>query len=84
MLESTGRIAYFSMEIALRSDIPTYSGGLGIVPGDTLRSAADASMPTVAITLLYRKGYFDQHLDLVGNQSEVAHRCDRSSAYGLA
>ena len=64
------RAAYFSMEIALRADIPTYAGGLGILAGDTLRSAADAGLPMAGVTLLHRKGYFEQHLDAWGNQSE--------------
>ena len=53
-------IAYFSMEIGLNQDIPTYSGGLGILAGDTIKSAADLSIPMVAVTLLYHKGYFNQ------------------------
>lgn len=64
------RISYFSMEIALEPDIPTYSGGLGILAGDTLRSAADLGVPLVALTLAYRKGYFRQILDQAGNQFE--------------
>jgi len=64
------RIAYFSMEIALEPDIPTYSGGLGILAGDTLRSAADLGLPLAAVTLVYRKGYFRQVLDPAGNQFE--------------
>lgn len=64
------RIAYFSMEIALEPDIPTYSGGLGILAGDTLRSAADLGLPLAAVTLAYRKGYFRQVLDSAGNQFE--------------
>jgi starch phosphorylase len=63
-------IAYFSMEIALEPDLPTYSGGLGILAGDTLRSAADLGAPMVAVTLAYRKGYFKQSLDAAGRQSE--------------
>ncbi len=63
-------IAYFSMEIALASEIPTYSGGLGVLAGDTLRSAADMGLPMVAMTLLYRKGYFRQQLDAHGHQTE--------------
>lgn len=63
-------IAYFSMEIALEPRIPTYSGGLGVLAGDTLRAAADAGLPLVAVTLIHRKGYFDQELDEEGNQSE--------------
>ncbi|MGB6525097.1 MAG: alpha-glucan family phosphorylase, partial [Candidatus Acidiferrales bacterium] len=65
------RAAYFSMEIALRADIPTYAGGLGILAGDTLRSAADAGLPIAGVTLLDRKGYFEQHLDEHGNQTET-------------
>lgn len=66
----SGNIAYFSMEIALDPSIPTYSGGLGILAGDTLRSAADAELPMVAVTLVYRKGYFRQRLDEHGSQTE--------------
>ncbi|MBA3722971.1 MAG: alpha-glucan family phosphorylase [Parachlamydiaceae bacterium] len=64
-------IAYFSMEIALEEGIPTYSGGLGILAGDMLRSAADLKIPLCAITLLYRKGYFYQKLNSQGVQSEM-------------
>jgi starch phosphorylase len=64
------RVAYFSMEIALDPSIPTYSGGLGVLAGDTLRSAADLGVPIAAVTLLYRKGYFHQLLDDRGNQFE--------------
>ncbi|MGQ0713939.1 MAG: alpha-glucan family phosphorylase [Gemmatimonadaceae bacterium] len=66
----TPRIAYFSMEIALEQALPTYSGGLGVLAGDTLRSAADLSLPVVGVTLAHRRGYFRQHLDAHGNQSE--------------
>ena len=51
------------MEIAIHPSMPTYSGGLGVLAGDTLRSAADLGVPLVAFTLLHRKGYFQQHLD---------------------
>ena len=64
------RIAYFSMEVGLDSAMPTYSGGLGVLAGDTLRSAADLKVPMVAVSLLARKGYFRQSLDAEGNQSE--------------
>ena len=64
------RVAYFSMEIGLRPGIPTYSGGLGVLAGDTIRSAADLSVPMVAITLLHRKGYFFQRIDRNGWQTE--------------
>ncbi|MBX6330379.1 MAG: alpha-glucan family phosphorylase [Gemmatimonadaceae bacterium] len=63
-------IAYFSMEICLEQEIFTYSGGLGVLAGDTLRSAADLGVPMVGVTLLHRKGYFRQHLDANGQQSE--------------
>jgi starch phosphorylase len=63
-------VAYFSMEICLEQAIPTYSGGLGVLAGDTLRSMADLGVPVVAVTLLHRKGYFQQHLDASGGQSE--------------
>ena len=64
------QIAYFSMEIALSKQLPTYSGGLGMLAGDTLRSAADTGAPMVAISLVHRHGYFQQHLDEHGQQSE--------------
>ncbi len=66
-----GIVAYFSMEIAVRPEFPTYSGGLGVLAGDTLRSAADMGLPLAAVTLVDRKGYFRQHLDLsTGAQTE--------------
>lgn len=63
-------IAYFSMEIALSPKLPTYSGGLGMLAGDTLRSAADTGAPMVAVSLVHRRGYFRQHLDDTGQQTE--------------
>lgn len=63
-------IAYFSLEIGLEGSIPTYSGGLGILAGDTIKAAADVGLPVLAVTLLYREGYFLQDLDAQGNQSE--------------
>lgn len=63
-------VAYFSMEIALSPDIPTYSGGLGVLAGDTIRSAADLNVPMVAVSLLHRKGYFYQTIDESGQQKE--------------
>lgn len=65
------RVAYFSMEIALRNEIPTYSGGLGVLAGDTLRSAADLDLPFVAVTLASRGGYFRQEIDGDGRQVEL-------------
>jgi glycogen phosphorylase len=69
-IEAVPEIAYFSMEIAVHPSMPTFSGGLGVLAGDMLRSAADLELPMVAVTLLYRKGYFRQRLDKQGNQSE--------------
>src|SRR5690606_13492167 len=63
-------IAYFSMEIGLDEALPTYSGGLGLLAGDTIRSAADGDVPMVAVTLVHRKGYFRQRLDAQGVQTE--------------
>src|SRR5579859_3616193 len=65
-------IAYFSMEIALENAMPSYSGGLGVLAGDTVRAAADLRLPMVAVSLLYRKGYFTQVLSDDGTQSEEA------------
>lgn len=64
------RVAYFSMEIALRNEISTYAGGLGILAGDTVRSAADLELPLVAVSLVSRAGYFRQAIDAQGRQSE--------------
>jgi starch phosphorylase len=75
----SNKIAYFSMEIALDPSIPTYGGGLGILAGDMLRSAADLELPMVAVTLAHRKGYFRQHLDLEGNQTEEPDPWDPST-----
>jgi glycogen phosphorylase len=63
-------VAYFSMEVGIESGMPTYSGGLGVLAGDTLRAAADMGLEIAGITLLNRKGYFFQHLDSEGNQTE--------------
>ena len=65
------RVAYFSMEIALESSIPTYSGGLGVLAGDSLRAAADLRLPLVGVTLVHREGYFRQKLDAAGRQTEI-------------
>ncbi|MGB8029115.1 MAG: alpha-glucan family phosphorylase [Terracidiphilus sp.] len=69
-IPQSGLVAYFCMEIAIRPEMPTYSGGLGVLAGDTLRSAADLGIPLAAFTLLHRKGYFQQHLDANGTQTE--------------
>lgn len=63
------KIAYFSMEIGLMKEMPTYSGGLGVLAGDTLKSSADLGLPLVAVTLISRKGYLRQALDIQGLQT---------------
>src|ERR1019366_6855170 len=63
-------VAYFSMEIAIIDEIPTFSGGLGVLAGDYLRSMADLEMPLVALTLMYRGGFFRQEIDADGHQLE--------------
>jgi starch phosphorylase len=70
------KIAYFSMEIGVRSDMPTYSGGLGVLAGDTIKSASDLNLPVVAVTLLTKKGYFRQELDVYGRQTELPDEFD--------
>lgn len=70
------KIAYFSMEIGVRSDMSTYSGGLGVLAGDTIKSAADLKLPVVAVTLLTKKGYFRQELDIYGRQTELPDEFD--------
>src|ERR1035437_2740695 len=70
LMQTERMVGYFSMEIALEAGLPTYSGGLGALAGDTIRSAADLKVPMVAVTLLHRKGYFYQRLDASGWQTE--------------
>src|SRR5207237_8266588 len=69
-METNSTIAYFSMEIGLEVGMPTYSGGLGVLAGDTIRAAAGLKIPMVAVTLLHRQGYFYQRLDARGWQHE--------------
>jgi glycogen phosphorylase len=71
-------VAYFSMEVALRPEVPTYAGGLGILAGDTLRAAADLSLPMVAVSLVSRLGYFRQTIDAAGRQVESPEPWDPS------
>ena len=78
-LPDAGQVAYFSMEIAIEPSMPTYSGGLGVLAGDTLRSAADLGVPLAAFTLLHRKGYFEQHLTAEGVQNETTQPWDPAS-----
>jgi starch phosphorylase len=76
LVRAGARIAYFSMEIALEDGVPTYAGGLGVLAGDTLRSAADLAVPMVGVTLVHRKGYFRQRLDPEGRQQAEPYEWD--------
>ncbi len=69
-LTKDSKIAYFSMEVGIQNDIPTYSGGLGVLAGDTIRTGADLKLPMVAVTMLIKKGYFTQTLNNTGKQGE--------------
>ncbi|MEM3427768.1 MAG: alpha-glucan family phosphorylase [Nitrososphaerales archaeon] len=71
-------IAYFTMEVGLSSEIPIYSGGLGILAADTLRAAADLGIPFVGVTLLNRRGYYKQSLTPEGKQIEELDEWDPS------
>ena len=70
------KIAYFSMEIGLTNEIPTYAGGLGTLAGDAIRSSADLNIPLVAVTLISKKNYFRQKLDANGKQTELPSEWD--------
>jgi len=70
------RIAYFSAEFGITDCLPIYSGGLGVLSGDHLKSASDLGLPLVAVGLLYSHGYFRQYLNADGWQQEVYPRCD--------
>ena len=72
------KIAYFSMEIGLNTGMPTYSGGLGILAGDVIRSSADLRIPLVAVTLFSKKGYLKQKIRLDGQQMEFPEEWDPS------
>lgn len=65
------KIAYLTMEVGLSEHIPTYSGGLGILAGDHIKSSADLNIPLVAVTLLYKRGYFIQQINAMGQQEEL-------------
>ena len=58
------------MELGIRNDIPTYSGGLGVLAGDVIRSSADLNVPMVAVTLASRSGYLKQKITSAGDQIE--------------
>lgn len=75
-INSDRKVAYFSMEIGLEEFLPTYSGGLGVLAGDTVRTAADLRIPFVAVTLLSRHGYFAQQFGPGGQQIEQPEQWD--------
>jgi starch phosphorylase len=66
--DKPGCIAYFSMEFGLSESLPIYSGGLGMLAGDHLKTASDLGLPLVGVGLLYQQGYFRQGLDAAGAQ----------------
>jgi starch phosphorylase len=72
------RVAYFSMEIGIKSNIPTYSGGLGVLAGDVIRSSADLRIPLVAVTLLSKEGYLKQRITSEGVQLAYPEEWDPS------
>jgi len=74
--ESNLRIAYFSAEFGIHESIPVYSGGLGVLAGDHLKSASDLGLPLVGVGLMYRLGYFRQYLNVEGWQQERYHEND--------
>lgn len=71
-----GRIAYFSPEFGINESFPNYSGGLGVLAGDHLKSASDLGLPLVGVGLLYQQGYFRQRLTQSGWQNEMYHYND--------
>lgn len=73
-------VAYFSAEFALHESVPIYSGGLGVLAGDHLKSASDLGLPAVGVSLLYREGYFQQYLNADGWQQE---RYPRNDFYNM-
>jgi glycogen phosphorylase len=68
--DTTAKIAYFSAEFGIHESVPVYSGGLGVLAGDHLKSASDLGLPLVGVGLMYREGYFRQYLNAEGWQQE--------------
>src|SRR5262245_18124604 len=68
--DADARVAYFSAEFGIHESIPVYSGGLGVLAGDHLKSASDLGIPLVGVSLMYREGYFRQYLNVEGWQQE--------------
>ena len=72
-------VAYFSFEFCIHESLPIYSGGLGALAGDHLKSCSDLGVPAYGVTLLYRQGYFHQQIDRDGRQSEIYDELDAST-----
>ena len=72
-------VAYFSFEFCIHESLPIYSGGLGVLAGDHLKSCSDLGVPAYGVTLLYREGYFRQLIDADGRQSEIYNQLDTST-----
>src|SRR5207237_4845661 len=68
--DAGARIAYFSAEFGIHESVPVYSGGLGVLAGDHLKSASDLGLPLCGVSLMYREGYFRQYLNVDGWQQE--------------
>jgi starch phosphorylase len=75
-MKLSGPVAYFSAEFGLHESLPMYSGGLGVLSGDHTKSASDLGIPFIGISLLYRNGYFQQHIGADGWQQESYPRYD--------
>jgi starch phosphorylase len=75
----SGPVAYFSFEFCIHESLPIYSGGLGVLAGDHLKSCSDLGVPVYGVTLLYRQGYFHQQIDTEGRQTEVYNELDAST-----
>ena len=81
MVITETNVAYFSAEIGLSSDITTYSGGLGVLAGDHIKASADIGLKMVAVTLLYKQGYFKQRINDSGEQFELYPDFDYSTKF---
>ncbi len=68
--DADARVGYFSMEFGIHESVPVYSGGLGVLAGDHLKSASDLGLPLAGVSLMYREGYFRQYLNVDGWQQE--------------
>ncbi len=79
---ATAPVAYFSAEFCIHESLPIYSGGLGVLAGDHLKSCSDLGVPVYGISLMYRDGYFVQQVGAHGEQIEVYRELDTDSTRG--